>query len=686
MLPLFLTSIPAQPVANPIPVVSSVVVDGSIFVPVDNFAPIPQITQLAQIAQLSSPANPPTTSPSLRVTLGNISGDTTALSNLEDFPPNLPSSYPITASSPASFPVSSPTATGISVPASTRTSGQVLAQNPTPLNPLSPLSPPTPLLPLIPPRVVTQRHEVRPLPGQLNQVPVLNSNSPELVFGDGILLSTFPPAGKRSPQAHLNLTLEGRFDVFAHHIARTANQEFARPLYLGVLLYNPGTRVVVIDVMQAAAYFTNPDAPFIQLPDYIDNFSGDYFSGPGSRLSTDILRGVHQRRFPNQIILFPGESRMLMNEPILIGSAVSGLMRLRSNGPVYAASLSMLAPIVPPPPEPPPETPLSVTSTGNDLLRLNPRPIPSPPPPRRPEYRSPIISEWEDLIRNGSLAAPRDTAPTPPTLSGGTVTYGRVSGVALGNLWQGQLVDPSRQELSIPEQGGAISYAINTLNRGTFGTGQDQSAPIVARYPDTAYRANGNYGIQYSLTLPLYNGTGQMQAVSIALQTPLKRDDNSQGLQFLEPPPNNIDDVFFRGTVQIAFQDDFGLPRTRSIHVVQRRGQQGEPLVTLRMPPGNRRLVTVDIIYPPDATPPQVLTIRTTDPATTLSNQTELNPLVSSGDSTNGQDARNLNSSNQNPLSEVALINQQANQLVNQANPSEINQEASRAGNPEADP
>ena len=679
MLPFFLTSIPIQSVADPSPIVSSVVVDGSVLIsPSDSFSP--SFSPILQIAQVNSLENSTLNTPSPSVTLGNISADTTSLSNLEDFPISFPPNYSVTTSTPAS----PPAAIQGSLPASTQTftpisptpfpQRSILTATPTPAQSPATPSPQTsapfnvppslaPLSPLIP-RAVTQRHEVRALPGQLNQVPVLNSNSPEEVFGDGILLSTFPPAGKRSPQAHLNLTLEGRFDVFAHHIARTANQEFARPLYLGVLLYNPGSRVVIVDVMQAVAYFTNPDAPFVQLPDYVDNFSGNFFSGPGSRLSTDILRGVHQSRFPNQIILFPGESRMLINEPILIGSAVSSLIRLRSNGPIYAASLSMLALIVPPPPEPPPEPPLPVASTRNDLLRLTPRPNPLPTPPPRPVYRSPIISEWEDLIRNGSLAFPRDNAPTPPNQAVSRVIYGRVSGVALGNLWQGQLVDsPSRQELSIPEQGAAISYAINTLNRGTFGTGQDQSAPMVARYPDTAYRANGNYGIQYSLTLPLYNGTGQMQAVSIAMQTPLKRDDNSQGLQFLEPPPNDTTDVF-RGTIQIAYQDDFGLPRTRSVHIVQRRGQQGKPLVTLRMPPGNRRLVTVDFIYPPDATPPQVLTIRTTNPATTVSNQGELNPDISSGDLTNGQDTENLNSTNQNPLSGVGLINPQANQVT----------------------
>lgn len=77
---------------------------------------------------------------------------------------------------------------------------------------------------------------------------------------------------------------------------------------------------------------------------------------------------------------------------------------------------------------------------------------------------------------------------------------------------------------------------------------------------------------------------------------------------FFEPLPTQ---TFFRGTVRVRYTDDRGLPRTRYIHVVQRRGQQGEPLVTLEMPEGDRRLVQVDFLYPPDSTPPQVLTVRT---------------------------------------------------------------------------
>jgi hypothetical protein len=46
------------------------------------------------------------------------------------------------------------------------------------------------------------------------------------------------------------------------------------------------------------------------------------------------------------------------------------------------------------------------------------------------------------------------------------------------------------------------------------------------------------------------------------------------------------------------------------VHLIQRRGQEGEALATLKMPSGDRRLVQVDFLYPPDATPPQVLTVR----------------------------------------------------------------------------
>lgn len=81
--------------------------------------------------------------------------------------------------------------------------------------------------------------QVRTLPGGLNSVPTFNSNYPELIRGEGILLSTFSPTVKRVPSAHLNFPFQGRFDIFTHHIARAENQTETRPLYQGLLLHNP---------------------------------------------------------------------------------------------------------------------------------------------------------------------------------------------------------------------------------------------------------------------------------------------------------------------------------------------------------------------------------------------------------------------------------------------------------------
>lgn len=54
---------------------------------------------------------------------------------------------------------------------------------------------------------VIQAQEVRPLLGKLDNILVFNSNSPEGVKADGVLLSTFPSTDKKVPTAHLNYSL-----------------------------------------------------------------------------------------------------------------------------------------------------------------------------------------------------------------------------------------------------------------------------------------------------------------------------------------------------------------------------------------------------------------------------------------------------------------------------------------------
>ncbi|HEY9596981.1 MAG TPA: DUF3370 family protein, partial [Cyanophyceae cyanobacterium] len=435
----------------------------------------------------------------------------------------------------------------------------------------------------VPPQYIAgvdvQPQEVRPLPGQLDTVPTFNSNSPELVETEGILLSTFPQEGKQVPDAHLNYAFQGRFDIFTHHIARAETPAQSRPFYQGVILHNPSDKAVTVDVLQAASYLGTPDAPFISLPDMVDNPNGTVYSGPGSRTMNDILRGVRQGNFPAQLVIPPGQSQMLMNQPIPIqrtpaSNGRSTMMRLRSDGPIYVANLAMKAP---------------QTDNGSD--------------------RAPTLTEWQQLVNTGSLAEPRGPIPTPLDPPREPTVFGRVAGVSNGSQWDALITDnPTVKYLSIPQPGKAFSYTLGTLHLITLGTSQIQSAPMLVRYPDTAYFAHSNYGVEYNLALPLKNSTNQPQTVSLSIQTPLKDEGGTNRLLFLKP---RVEQVFFRGTVKVSYDDDRGQNQTRYVHLVQRRGQPGEPLVKLNLPPGAEREVKVNLIYPPDSTPPQVLTVKT---------------------------------------------------------------------------
>jgi hypothetical protein len=437
-----------------------------------------------------------------------------------------------------------------------------------------------PIAQVLPAIEIRQPGEVRPLPGKLDSIAVFNSNSPELVIGEGILLSTFPGQGKTFPNAHLHYAFSGRFDIFAHHVARATPPENLRTLYLGVLLHNPTDQPVTVDILSAASYLSQPDAPFVELPARVEDADGKVFAGPGSRVMGDILRGQRGEMFPEKIGIPPGESRMLLNVPIPVRELTPPLngrstyLQLNSNGRLYVASLALYAPLTP---------------SGDE--------------------REPTLEEWQNLLERGDLSTPRDRAPTPPG-RGGAIVYGRVAGVALGSAWRARLVDRASLWLNIPDRGRSISYGIATLEGGKLGTEQSQSAPMLVRYPDTAYKAHGNYGIEYNLTLPLFNPTSVPLTVNISLQTPLKEDQITDGLRFLDPPASA---VFFRGSVAVNYADDGGVSQQRFFHLVQRRGSMGEPLLTITIPPQDWRMVNVDFLYPPDATPPQVLTIQTVD-------------------------------------------------------------------------
>jgi hypothetical protein len=419
--------------------------------------------------------------------------------------------------------------------------------------------------------------EVRPLPGQLDRIPMFNSNSPEWPKTSGILLSTFPPQDKTVPSAHLNYAFNGTFTLFTHHFSHTPRD--LRTLYLAVMVQNPGTRPVTLTIPAAASYLMEPDAPFTQKPQIQDNPTGAIFSGPGIRAVDSILRGQRQGDFPAQLSIPPGEYRLLMNHPIPVKGLArpingrSTFMRLNSTGPVYVADLAMYAP---------------QTADG--------------------EERSPTLTEWQKLLNSSGLAGPRDKTPTLPN-QGGPLIYSRVAGVQQGSTWTAKLTDPGQDRWTLPMPGQGIAYAISTLRAGRLGTQQSQAAPLLVRYPDTAYEAHGNYGVHYDLTMPFYNAASESQTLSLMLATPLKEEKLSQkGLRFRNPPPTF---PFFRGTVRLQYSDEQNRLITRYLHLWHRTGEQVKPLLKLTLKPQSRRTVKLDFLYPPDATPPQIVRVET---------------------------------------------------------------------------
>lgn len=418
--------------------------------------------------------------------------------------------------------------------------------------------------------VEVQPQEVRTLPGKLDTIPTFNSNSPELVNTDGILLSTFSPDGKQVKDAHLNYLFQGRFDFFSHHIIRAENSSQNRTVYQGIIVHNPGNEPATLQVVNAASYLSR-EAPFIDLPDMVDNSQGTVYAGPGSRTMSDVLRGIRQGIFPERLVIEPGKTQILANLPISVQAPSSNgrtvMMRLSSDRPLFMANLAMSS-----------QTP-------------------------------PTVTAWEKLLNTGSLAGKRDPIPTPLDPPREPTVFSRVAGVSEGTRWEANITDnASVNNLTLPQPGRSFSYPLGTVHLITLSTGQIQSAKMLKRYADTAYFAHSNYGVEYNLTLPLFNSSSQVRYVTVSVQTPVKDEGGTDRLLFLKPP---VEQVFFRGTVRVRYRNNRGSEQTRYVHLVQRRGQPGDALVNLQLAPGEKRQVQVDFLYLPDSTPPQVLTVKT---------------------------------------------------------------------------
>ncbi|WP_413744110.1 DUF3370 domain-containing protein [Synechococcus sp. MIT S9451] len=419
-------------------------------------------------------------------------------------------------------------------------------------------------------RTIQRQQKVLALPGGLDQVMVVNDNNPELITDDGILLSTFPD------KPGLNQPLDGRFDLFSHHVYAGTPEQLDSTLWLAVLAQPVGDGPVTLELVGGSTSLSQATAPgqtaapFLPLPALMSETSEPIAAGPGSRVAGDLLRGSSAPELPKVWTLEPGAPSSLMVLPIPVAGLDPLLngrnlqLRLRSSGPVYLATLA---------------------AQGNN-------------------DDAPTLTRWQELLRSGRLS-PKEHMPTPRG-SRGKMIYSRVSGIQVGSRWAATITDPGTSTLSLPQA--PISWPISSLERGELGTGQVQTAELQAFSPGTAWAAHGNYGVEYDIRLPLHNPGRETRSVAIALESPIKSGSRSDSLRFQSPAKSS---VMFRGPVEVRGLDGSeGRPSGRRLHhLVLHQGMEGPVLGRVTLAPGASRRVQVRLIYPADATPPQVLSV-----------------------------------------------------------------------------
>ncbi|MEB3197678.1 MAG: DUF3370 domain-containing protein [Candidatus Sericytochromatia bacterium] len=412
---------------------------------------------------------------------------------------------------------------------------------------------------------------IAPLPGRLDDRPVFNSNSPEIITEPGITLSTMRPLPGAPREAFLSHPVSGLFTVFSHHIAKDARPG-DRLLVLGLLAHNRTNRMLSISLLAGSSYLSQPEAPFVRLPSLVAAPTGGVFAGPGDRVAGDLLRG-DSGLTRQSWRLAPGSSQLLCAQPIPTDVAIpppingrTTQLRLWSSGATHLSEVALFA-------------------------------------AKRPDgsFETPTLADFEAVLRRGQRAGPLEPPATPPQASPstGAFRYGRVAGVTQGDAWRGDLTRPVARLAA----GERIGFPIAAVLRNRLGTEQVQSAPLRVRYPDSAYAGHGNYGVLYRLSLRLTNPDATPRAYTVRLSQPLRVEPGSTATQtiYLEPPEPA---VTFRGLVRV---DEAGA--TRYTHLVLRRGQQAAPFETIAVAGGASRKLVISLIYPADATPPQLLTI-----------------------------------------------------------------------------
>ena len=455
-------------------------------------------------------------------------------------------------------------------------------------------------------------YDVQSLKGKLDHMPMFNSNSPEIVPGAGILLSTLDPKNKKHPEAHLKYAVKGQFSIFFHHINRQEDKSERKLLTASLLAFNPGAEKATITINSLASYVSQPDAPVHPIAPLVPDDEGTVYAGQGDRVASDYVRGAAVLKEPFTISVSPHSYALVTELPIKVYGPISTL-----NGRSYFAlaeaskpvQLALVAAFSDPDKHIERERAINEmwhpqSAHAEMLANAEHGTAFGAHPGAEPNVKN--IGALVKILEDDGLSGPREGDKKKPTEPDSTlpVVYGRVSGIQSGcTLTASRCIN---LENATPL---AVAYPISTVTQGTMGTDEVQAAPLVKRYPNSAYAAHGNYCVHYQVDLKLNNKDKQPRAVEIALSTPLKYDKPESGLTFFKEQATA---VFFRGVIKVSQSEDGKFDDLKDVHyyhLVEHRGERVAPFTKVDVPSGDKKNIRVELYYTPDATPPQVLTV-----------------------------------------------------------------------------
>ncbi len=162
---------------------------------------------------------------------------------------------------------------------------------------------------------------LKPLPGALDNRPLIASNNPEMFTSPGYLLRTSGPSGARGD---ISSTFDKGFDLYIHHLNKVKG---VSAVNLVVILRNPSARPVTVDLDGALQQTGDAKGGWGHGK---EGFGGPNAVAADGAMTRDASKG-HQSK---KLVIAPGGSVRAVVHRVNHGAEIDGRFVVNSDGPI----------------------------------------------------------------------------------------------------------------------------------------------------------------------------------------------------------------------------------------------------------------------------------------------------------------------------------------------------------------